>query len=99
MIPCISMRTLGKAPENWQLPVKFVAARLTCPSMHTIARTGCHHPERRAEPVAVAESPAEAKRMRSKLSTSSLVESRILADRLAFWQNTSTIIAGMKCPS
>ncbi|NLE84282.1 MAG: hypothetical protein GX603_07195 [Chloroflexi bacterium] len=26
VIPCIDMRTRGKAPENWELPLKFVAA-------------------------------------------------------------------------
>jgi hypothetical protein len=31
VIPCLSMRTLGKAPENWQLPVKFVAAPADLP--------------------------------------------------------------------
>ena len=61
VIPCISMRTLGKAPENWQLPVKFVAAPADLPVYaYDLPEPGVTIQRAAPEPVAVAESPAEA---------------------------------------
>ena len=61
VIPCISMRTLGKAPENWQLLVKFVSAQADLPVYaYDLPEPGVTIQRDAPEPVAVAESPAEA---------------------------------------
>lgn len=61
VIPCISMRTLGKAPENWQLPVKFVTAPADLPVYaYNLPEPGVTIQRAAPEPVAIAESPSEA---------------------------------------
>ena len=60
VIPCFSMRTLGKAPENWQLPVKFVAAPADLPVYaYNLPEPGVTIQRAAPEPVAAAQSPSE----------------------------------------
>lgn len=60
VIPCFMMRTLGKAPENWELPVKFAPAPADFPVYaYSLPEPGVTYQRTAPEPSLVMETATE----------------------------------------